>query len=83
MTSVSPNLRWVLGHLVGTRLRFGILLVCQIGGFFLTAYNRGISVRGTYEMSFWGLLTPILFLATLRWVMVELQKMPVNGQPQV
>ncbi len=83
MNGISPNLRWLLHHLVGTRLRFGILLVCQVSGFFLTVYNRGISVRGIYELGFWGLLTPVLFLVTLRFIVVELQKATHNAAPGV
>jgi hypothetical protein len=74
MNNFSPILVWVLRSLFGTRLRFALLLLCQLGGFFLTAYNRGLGTRAVYEMAFWGLLSPVLLLLALRSVAVRSQQ---------
>jgi hypothetical protein len=74
MNNFSPILAWVLRHLFGTRLRFALLLLCQVGGFFLTASNRSLDAMAVYKMSYWGLLTPVLLLFALRSVAVHSQQ---------
>ena len=75
MKALSPNLRWMLHHLVGTRLRFGMLFFAQFAGFVLSVLHIGANARQICNLAFWGAVLPFIFLITLRSVAVQLQKL--------
>ena len=81
MKTFSPGLKFTLRELVGTPLRFAVLLVCQVAGFVLTILHLGLSTRQVLDLAFWGLITPILLLITLRRVVVESQRGSPDGKP--
>jgi hypothetical protein len=71
----------MLRDLVGTPTRFFVLLFCQIAGFFITILHLGLTTRQILDLSFWGLITPTLFLVVLRQVVVESRRSPTDGDP--
>ena len=73
MKTFSPGLKFTLRDLVGTPIRFFSLLLCQSAGFVLTILHLGLTTRQVLDLAFWGLITPVLFLITLRRVVVESQ----------
>jgi len=69
------NRNSTLWLLVGTRPRFVVTLLCQIfGGFVFTILDLHLSARQTWDLAFWLLFTPVLFLVALRRAAVEFQK---------
>lgn len=74
MKIYSPGLKFTLRDLVGTPIRFVFLLSCQIAGFALTILHLGLTNRQILDLAFWGLVTPILFLITLRRAVAESQR---------
>jgi hypothetical protein len=74
MKTLSPGLKFTLRDLAGTPIRFALLLLCQIAGFVLTILHLGLDTRQILDLAFWALVTPILFLITLRRVVVESQR---------
>jgi len=80
MTELSRNLRWMLRHLVGTRIRFIVLLMWQCLGFIVTILHLGLTGRQVCDLAFWGLITPLLFLITLRRLAVELERSSVDDK---
>ena len=81
MKTTSPNLSWTLRNLVGTRLRFVVLLLCQICGFVFTMLDLHLTGRQIGDLAFWILFTPVLFLVTLRFAAVEFQRGSDNEKP--
>lgn len=76
MKTFSSNLRFTLKDLVGTRTRFGIMLVGQVAGFGLSILHLGLRADQIIDLGLFGLFFPVLMLITLRQVVVQLQKMP-------
>ena len=78
MKTLSSGLQFTLRDLVGTPVRFTIVLLCQVLGFVLTVFSIGLSVGQIADLAFWGLLTPVCFLICLRRLVLQLQKESVH-----
>ena len=81
MKTTSPNLSWTLRNLVGTRIRFIVLFLCQCVGFILTILHLGLTGEKICDLAVWGLFSPLLFLVTLRFAAVEFQKGSDHEKP--
>lgn len=81
MKTYSPGLNFTLRDLVRTPIRFVFLLSCQIAGFALTILHLGLTTWQILDLAFWGLVTPILFLITLRRVVAESQRGLADDSP--
>jgi hypothetical protein len=82
MKGLSSNLQFTLRDLAGTPFRFAFLLFAQVAGFTLTILHLGLSMRQIIDLAVWGLVTPVLFLITLRCVVVQLQKDSASKEPR-
>jgi hypothetical protein len=81
MKTFSPGLKFTLRDLAGTPIRFFFLLLYQIIGFVLVILHLGLTTRQILALGFWGLVTPVLFLITLRRVVVESQRGSADEEP--
>jgi|GEM_PF-2829231 len=81
MKTYSSGLKFSLRDLVGTPIRFVCSLLAQTVGFVLTILHLGLTTRQNLDLAVWGLITPILFLITLRRIVVESQGDPANENP--